>query len=1132
MTSVQLFAQYQEIPGAVPPGITGYYQQIDLSMADPIAISNSVFDLEDPTVVPSSYSQDFLVPATPGNSVFFSNAFEINAEGFNPARKVLAYINAGGRFFQEGYLTLQKIILDGIGQTSEFELQFIGQVRTFGGAIEEKYLKDLDLSAYNHLLTFNNILLSWNAGTSSPALLNGDVLYPLVEYGYDYNKEINRPIDTTLSVYNGTTSVKGFTNSSNPLLIQQFRPFVKAKVIWDRIFTEAGFTYDSTFLESDPRFTDLYFVTTATADSQLFRGSPFSNSFGTPVIVALPTGIAQYIRIVFATDPPEQDYYNAYDPTLGLYTCPLNIPYMTHVMSLRFEYGTFSSGPSADFTIRLQRNRPSSGITTVWSQTLTGLPPNTSGNSQFGQSFSAVLGAQQVGDIFSWEIQFALGAFRNVRLSGMRWTILYPKAVNLSMMFPEDDYTQAEFIKGITSKFNLVWQADPVVPNNFIIEPWNSWIVSGRQYSWSDVINEAFPVEIEPLFLSGRQKVTFADEGDTDLNNDLYEKRYSMVYGQLNLDTGIEILEGVQNIQTNFIPVPLSPIGLSNTFLIPHFAVDTETERTPMKVGPRLVYYNGLKTVPSIEGVPMTYYVLSDLNVSTPLGYYPLVSQYAEWPPDSDTFNLNFANSPNFWDPTTNSGYDGLTGVNAYTIYWQKWYETFYSPYSKVMTATFKLDSKDIQNLRFNDLIWIKNAWWFPIEYTDFEIGKSQNQEVKLVKYWGDFNLVVGGTGAAFSEQSNICYSLTDNCQACCCDTGSTIVTVWTNGTSFSNSTFVYSTPVGGVPNPGWYAQGAYAYFVEASGFISTVFVCSSCSCGGILPEFLTEYTGCSGPTPCEAWCCSDSTSIWIDGGITGADQLFSSAGADPLSPFNWYHVPGTAWIYQVGANGYSIVQGTTGGSCECPVNDYELFLSRGDGTFEDAEYGVCCLFGMTGASGPISIFTDGPDIINSTSYCYDPFCNEVVGPVYETWLSDGQYFVGVSGGAVETAYSTCTANVCDGRNNFVNVRVVNDSGIYGDIVCETEISIDDVNWFFANQTVANGVSWDSDFDTKYLPNSFFRIDHQTLTDASIKVDVYKNTNLEFSIITDTLPSGDFYVSPSFLVGTDTWEVEIFTYPI
>lgn len=1132
MTSVQLFAQYQEIPGFVPPGITGYYQQIDLSATDPIVISNSVFDLEDPTVVPSSYSQNFLVPATPNNSVFFSNAFEINAEGFNPARKVLAYLNSDGKFFQEGYLTLQKVILDGIGQTSEFELQFIGQIRTFGGAIEEKYLKELDLSAYNHLLTYNNILLSWNAGTSSPSLLNGDVLYPLVEYGYVYNKEINQPVDTTLSVYNGTTSVKGFTDSSNPLLVEQFRPFVKAKVIWDKIFSEAGFTYTSTFLDSDPRFTDLYFVTTAEADSKLFRGTPFTNSFGAPVNVALPVTMPQYIRIVFATDPADQDYYNAYDSTLGLYTCPLNIPNMNHTLNLRFEYGTFVSGPVAGFTIRLQRNRPSTGITTVWSQTVTGLPPNTTGNSQFNSTFSANLGAQQIGDIFSWEIQFVLGAFRNVRLSGDRWTIVYPFAVNLSMMFPNDDYTQAEFIKGITSKFNLIWQADPIVPNNFIIEPWNSWIVSGRQYSWSDVLNEAFPVEIEPLFLSGSQKLIFSDEGDTDLNNDLYEKQYSMVYGQLNLDSGIEILEGEQEISTSFIPVPLSPIGLSNSFLIPHFAVDSETERTPMRVGPRLVYYNGLKTVPIIDGEPLNYYMLTDLNVSTSLSQYPLVSQYYNWPPDSDTFNLNFSNSPNFWDPTYNSGIDGLTAVNAYTVYWQKWYETFYSPYSKVMTATFNLNSLDIQNLRFNDLIWVKNAWWFPIEYTDFEIGKTQNQEVKLVKYWGDLNLTIGGTGAVFFEQSNLCYSNSDSCQSCCCTSGISFVTVWSDGSSLSNSSFVYSTPNGGTPSQGWYKQGTNTYYVDSSGFITTVYVCASCSCPeDPLPEFLTEYSGCSGPTPCDAWCCTDTTSIWLEAGITGADRIFSSSGADPLTPFNWYHIPGTVWIYQVGSDGYSIVQGGTGGDCQCPVNDYELFLSQGSGDFEDADTGVCCIFGSTGASGPISIFTDGPDIVNSTSFCYDPFCNEVVGPVYETWLSDGQYFVGVSGGAVQTAYDTCTANVCGDRTNSINTKTVNEEGIYGEIITQMEISVDDTNWFFANEASDSGTNWDTNFDTKYSEGSFFRVNLETVTDISFYLVITENASIIFDITVDLLSAGDSYTTPSFYVGSSTWTVEILVYP-
>ena len=1123
MRRIELYGQFQQISGTTPPaGFTPYYQSIDLSDADPIVISDSIFDLEDPTVIPSSFSETYTVPATPNNAKFFSQAFEINAFGFNPTKKVLCYINVDGTFFLDGYFTLQKIILDNKGQNAEFEILFVGQVRTFGAAIEGKYVAELDLTDWNHLLTWININNSWNAGTTGTKLLNGDVLYPLCEWGYDYNDDINQPIDTTLSVYGGTASVKGFTNSANPLLLTQWRPFVKAKVIWDRIFAEAGFTYSSSFLSSDPRFLDLYLHTTANATSQIFRGTPFTNSFGTPEFVG---ALGSWWKLKYNFTPVEQDFYNAYDPVYGEYTLPANVPSLSGALTLRYEYGTISGGTNPTLTVRLRRIR-AGAITTVFTQTISGIPSTT---PQRTETIGYATGAQLEGDAFYWEANFSAGWFSYVRLSGNRWTLIFPWVMNLSSMFPPDEFTQAEFIRMLTNKFHLIWERDPNQPKNFLIEPWPTWILQGREYSWTDVINEERPVEFTPLFLEGNQILQFSDAGEADLNNDLYEKQYKRVFGQLTLDTGIEVLEGEQNITTTCAPVPLSPIGLSNSFLIPHFAVDSETRREPMKVLPRLMYYNGIQDAVDSVGNAQTWYMQNDISASIPYTTYPLVSQFFSWPPDLDTFDLNFANSRQFWDPAYNQGIVGFSQVNAYTEFWDLWYQNFYNPYSKLMTATFRLDSLDIQQLRFNDRIWIKNAWWFPVSYSNFEIGKTQNVEVTLVKYGGELNLSVGGA-SGLNQQTGLCYGLSE-CAACCCETGISSAILWTNGGTLATSTFAYSSPSGALPSAGWYKQGSYSYYVTSNGLISSPYLCSACACGQVIPEFLTEYVGCSGPTPCDAFCCGSTASIWIDGGITGATELFRNEAGEGLVPYNWYAIPGTDWVYQVGANGSTIIQGGTGGDCECPVNDYELFLSEGTGIFETASLGACCLAGMTGASGPRTIYTDDPDFLTATSFSYDPFGNFPVGVPSEIVLSDGENYIGVSGGA-PTSSGACTVNICADRTVGIKCRLINESSDPADIVAQMEISLDDTNFFWANQDAQTGGPFDYNFDTDYSPASYWRTTILSGVDSAYTIEVYQNTNLIETIIIDVLNAGDSYNTTSYLVSTDTWQIDIYSYPI
>lgn len=1123
---VQLYGKYQSPPGYGNPALQTYYQPIDLSLADPIVYSAAVTDLEDPTVVVSAFSQTFRVPATAKNSIFFSMAFEVNSDDFNPTLKVDAFINVEGIFFAQGYIRLMKIYLDGFRDVTEFEIQFVGQTRSFGGAIEGKFLAQLDLTAYNHLLTYTNVVQSWNAGTANPALLNGDVIYPLCEWGYDYNPEISRPIIPTVSVYDALapnpTSLNGFTNSSNPLFATQFKPFLRAKVIWDQIFAEAGYTYESTFLAGGTGsfFDQLYYTSTRDATSRLFIGTPFTNSFGPPVIVNLPVTLQQYIRIVFATNPPDQDYYNSYDPTLGLYYCPLDIPNMNHTMSLRFEYGTPGS-TSPQFTIRLRRNRPTTGITTVYTQTVTGLPAAPVNNAQYNATFSAILGAQQVGDIFSWEILFPLGLFSNVRISGNRWTIDFPFGVNLSMMFPEDQYTQAEFIKGINNKFNLIWEPDPDNPNNFFIEPWINWVANGAQYSWTDKLDESEQMEVEPLFASQSRKLVFVDAEAGDLNNFNFQQQYNKIFGQLNIDSGIELLTDERDISTTFAPVPLSPIGVSNQMLIPHFAVDSETERTPMQVGPRLVFYNGLIDNP--PDVP-TWYLRSDLNVAVAFAQFPLVSQYSEWPP-TDAFDLNWTNSPQYWDPDLNDGITGQVSNNAYTVFWEKWYQAFYSPYSRILRATFVLNSDDIKYLRFNDLIYIKNAWWMPVKYQDFALGEIQKVQVEFVKFWPALGISIGGTGNTspinfyFAQQT--CFGTTV-CEACCCNISNPVV--YSDGQTLASSNFVYLTSNGGFPAAGYYAQDGYAYQVLSDGSIIGRTLCASCDCAQLIPEFLTEYVGCSGPTPCDSFCCGATADIYIDGPITGATELFSSAGADPLTPFNWYHIPGTDWIYQVGANGYTVVQGGTGGPCNCPELLYSEVLSTAIGA--SGPESSCCVQGVTGASGALVVWFDDPDFYESTEFAEDTFNDQPLGIVEELYISDGQYWVGVTAGAPGST-GDCTVNVCPDRTNQVDTRLINLSGVTGaTLTVQNYITYDFSTPFWANQDSASGTTFNYNWLTGYDPNSGIVTQILPGTNGSISAVVNKDSGI---IYQDTFPvtAGSSHTLPTFAAGTASWFIEI-----
>ena len=59
-------------------------------------------------------------------------------------------------------------------------MNVVSEIIDFATLIKDQYIADLDLSEYNHSYTSQNITGSWD-----DAISNGDIIYPLIDYGLD-----------------------------------------------------------------------------------------------------------------------------------------------------------------------------------------------------------------------------------------------------------------------------------------------------------------------------------------------------------------------------------------------------------------------------------------------------------------------------------------------------------------------------------------------------------------------------------------------------------------------------------------------------------------------------------------------------------------------------------------------------------------------------------------------------------------------------------------------------------------------------------------------------------------------------------------------------------------------------------
>lgn len=209
------------------------YGYLDTYDTVQIPINYSLAEIKDISKRNSSYSKTILLPGTKNNNELLGFLFDVNIN-FNDAtflinRKVEATIFQNDTPILVGWfklLKINKISPSDISyeQNIEYECVVYSNQAGIFDVIKDNDIQDIDLSLFNHTLTFDNI-----TATTSNTYVDG------YKYIWHYT-------------------------SDNKYNVSDFRPATYVKTIWDGIFQNAGFSYTSTFLNSAP-FTKLLIPT-------------------------------------------------------------------------------------------------------------------------------------------------------------------------------------------------------------------------------------------------------------------------------------------------------------------------------------------------------------------------------------------------------------------------------------------------------------------------------------------------------------------------------------------------------------------------------------------------------------------------------------------------------------------------------------------------------------------------------------------------------------------------------------------------------------------------------------------------------------------------------------------------------
>jgi len=559
---------------------------LDLFADEEVKLSDNVTGLFDLGVIPADFTRQLSLPGTKKNNAFFEHVYDIsilNPDIFATNIKVPCYLDFDGIYISQGYLQLNKVNVIANKFIDSYEVTLFGAVSSFAKTITNTYLTQLTtLQAYNHTASYENVSASWNGG-----LFGGDIVYPLADYGSGYKYT------------SGQYELFGMDDINGSLCVQNFKPAIRMKKVWDAIFEYAGYTYSSSFF-NEPFLDDVYLLGNNSLKYPEFAGIDLEGYGKIKVGAISGSGMTDVVLTenTFVTLP----WYNALSDPQGFYnngayevkertnlsgilnvnlnvSCSANNMPGTLSANGTWQIRMIETGSSTPYSLRaiqsyifffdqLQQSR-SGGINQNYElQTeflMDDIPP---GNYYFQ---------------LRQRPNFALPTAQpKVTLDPLGTTKSYLQIREVkqaadgrimdmmtNMPFATSGIKLIDFIKGIQKKFNLVIYPSKTKRNEFIVETFNTWYQQGEIKDFNKYINLDEKIEVIPANNLAVNELNFGDSLDQDYVSQQFSKAANREYGKTYyVDTENFFSQGKFEVKTTLASSPLLQIsgtGLSGS---------------------------------------------------------------------------------------------------------------------------------------------------------------------------------------------------------------------------------------------------------------------------------------------------------------------------------------------------------------------------------------------------------------------------------------------------------------------------------------------------------------------------------------------------------------------------------------
>ena len=724
-----------------------YIQEIPLSLNFLIA------DVSSPDKRNTSFSKSINFPGTKEVDRFFSLIWRLNNNliPFDPRLKCKIKYYVNELLQLDGDLQLIKVVVDPESKEKTYQTQATGVIGNLFLSIGDAYLTDINLSSYNHALTKANVVASWTATAGT------GYYYGLINYGQNQ------------------------VNSEAEYHIKHLRPQIYKRELLSKIFTAAGYTWTSAYL-----------------DSAYFKAQviPFSNEYlnlGTTAITNSQFYARRNATQTGVTDP--LSYTSNWIGTRGFNTSEVVLfnednvlPYNDGGAQYATGTGIFTPATTNNFKLETLINVELAVTNTLGTATnmvinsaiievyitkyngigwqavavntvvLTAVTCATLTSPTYqiyctAPNFSMlatenyrveILGSINVdlytagaipvvGGTSNWKFNPKINSTYNAKLVNNE--IIEGGTVEVNQCLPTE-VKQIDWLMTEVKAANLYMIPNPSKTNDYIIEPRDSGFYTGTD-NWSEYLDFSKEYEVLPVSELDTKRYEFWNKQDSDEFNAAYFKEYKETYGFGYTDCVSDFIKPIKKTELIYSPTPIVSNNINGLILPKIYKNDNGTIK-PMKSVIRSLYNGGV-----INLSYGSWTLKSSLAGDTVYTTYPFVGDCDN--PYNPTLSLGWDTPHKLYYNYINATYTNNSLKNKY---YSKMINQLSDKKSRVVKAWFNLDELTIKRFSFRKAIWIDhfNAWFYVEKIENYNVMERQSTLVTLLKLENYSNWVGSNT--------------------------------------------------------------------------------------------------------------------------------------------------------------------------------------------------------------------------------------------------------------------------------------------------------------------------------------------------------------------------------------------------